>query len=133
MKKRTLYFAGGFVLFVGLIIGLGIFMIHNMFGNMLRPFTVTIHNKSSFDIVSIESGIVDGNSTDISQAKIASGGKKKLRPDLTLTGEGAVYMKVTDERSVERKISVCGYTEYLSGSAYVVIEDSGTKVEQDCY
>jgi hypothetical protein len=101
--------------------------------NFMRSFTILIDNESDFDIMALETGIVNGSSTDRIDKAIASGGKAKFEPVLELHGEGAVYLKYTDPAGSLKETIVCGYTEYLAGSAKVTITNDGADVEMKCY
>ncbi len=101
--------------------------------NFLQPLVVTVHNESSGTIVLIESGLLMTDATDRIGKKVESGSSARFRPDLALSGEGAVYLRFTDARGRTSETGVCGYTEYLSGSSTVTITDGNAVVEEDCW
>ncbi|WP_256759969.1 hypothetical protein [Cohnella sp. WQ 127256] len=100
--------------------------------SQFQSFTVTISNESDYDIVSVETGIINGTSKDTRLEKIKSGNKKKIKPNLSLSGEGAIYMEYTDSRGSTTQKTVCGYTEYLSGNSKVTIHNSKVTVKENC-
>lgn len=112
------------------------------FIRQFQSFTVTIHNESDYDIVSIETGTIESNSTDtgiiegsskdVSSKTIKSGDKLKIKPKLSLRGEGGIYLKYTDSRGETVKKGVCSYTESLSGYSTVTIKNEKTTVEEKC-
>jgi hypothetical protein len=95
-------------------------------------FSVTISNKSDYDLMSVETGIVSGASKDLYDKKIIAGAKAKIIPELRLTGEGAVYLKYTDSKGDTTDAVVCGYTESLSGRSTVTIYNDRVDVKQNC-
>ncbi|MDQ8735253.1 hypothetical protein [Paenibacillus sp. LHD-38] len=102
------------------------------FGYFQR-FSVTINNESDYDIVSVEMGIVSGTEKDYFSGKIKSGESLRIKPELSLAGEGAVYLKYTDGRGVIEETIACGYTESLSGKTRITIDNDGvTENEQKC-
>jgi hypothetical protein len=101
--------------------------------NFFRPFQVIVHNASDADIVSVETGLIKGESKDLRQMPIRSGESAVIKPDLKLQGEGAVYLKYTNARGETVEETVCGYTEYLSGRTKLTIGNDGNTVDTDCY
>lgn len=110
--------------------------------NMFRNFTLTIHNESDHELVSVQAGIlssdekgniIETDSKQLYNDSIPSGAKKKITPDLSLTGEGGIYLTYTDVTGVTRTTSVCSYTETLSGSSTITIHNETAKVEEKCY
>ncbi|NQX66280.1 hypothetical protein HQN90_09090 [Paenibacillus alba] len=97
-----------------------------------QSFSVTINNKSDFDIVSVETGIIKDTSKDIRTTKIKSGETMKIKPALTLTGEGAIYIKYIDSRGDAKEKTICGYTESLLGNSRVTISNDKVSVEERC-
>lgn len=106
-----------------------------------QSFTVKISNQSRHDIVSIETGIiesasaagiVEGDSKDRSSKTVKSGEEARIKPKLSLSGEGAVYLKFSDSSGKTHIETVCSYTESLSGHSEVTIRDDGIAVEEDC-
>ncbi len=95
-------------------------------------FSVTISNKSDYDLVSVETGIVSGVSKDLYDKIINAGSKAKIKPELRLTGEGAIYLKYTDSRGDSKDAVVCGYTESLSGRSMVTVYNDRVDVKQNC-
>ncbi|RXZ82473.1 hypothetical protein EBB07_10400 [Paenibacillaceae bacterium] len=106
--------------------------VKNLVGSFFEPFNVTIENKSDTDIVAIETGIPN-SSSDVYSDALRSGKSVKLKPKLQLSGEGMIYLKYTDADGSESTVTICGYTEYLSGNAHVVISNDGVDVTQECY
>ncbi|MEK3885560.1 hypothetical protein [Paenibacillus sp. PL2-23] len=100
--------------------------------NMMKPFTVTVKNESNGNIVIVEAGTVRGQSKHTLDHTLESGKTFKFTPDLDILGEDGVYMTHTNAEGATVQTSVCGYTEYLSGSAKVTINDD-VEVEQDCH
>lgn len=144
MRKKALIFIGCFTITVALtIVGArAVYNDHPDFFNMFKSFTVRIYNQSDFDLVKIETGIlqsdaqgntIETGSTDVVEDTLASGGKLTFKPKLSIQGEGGVYMKVTDSRGQTETYSVCSYTESLSGQTDVTVSNDGVKIDQDCY
>ncbi|MCA0756518.1 hypothetical protein KP806_15795 [Paenibacillus sp. N4] len=106
-----------------------------------QSFSVKIINQSKHDIVSIETGIiesasaagiVEGDSKDRSSKTVKSGEEVRIKPKLSLSGEGAVYLKFSNSGGEEYIKTVCSYTESLSGFSEVTVRDDGITVEEDC-
>lgn len=101
-------------------------------------FSVTINNQSDYDIVSLETGTVEGPSGEIKASKdyysktIKSGEKVKIKPKLSLTGEGGIYLKYNDSRGETISKAVCSYTESLSGYSEVTINNDKVTIEENC-
>ncbi len=95
-------------------------------------FSVTISNESDADVVIVSAGIVSRDSKQRYDKKISAGERGKIRPDLRLTGEGAVYLEYTDSEGGSQNVVVCGYTEYLSGNSKLTIRNDRFEVEQNC-
>ncbi|RED64929.1 hypothetical protein [Cohnella lupini] len=95
-------------------------------------FTVTVHNESDKDIVIVKAGLVSTDSKQLLDKKIDSGDHGSIRPDLPLTGEGAVYLEYIDSKGDTRNVVVCGYTESLSGRSKLTIRNDRFEVEQKC-
>ena len=100
--------------------------------NLMKDFTVTVTNETDRDIVIFESGLGSGDSRDVLNRTVKSGKTYKFKPELDVQGENSVYMTHTNAAGETVRTNVCGYTEYLSGSAKVTVGDS-VKVEQDCH
>ncbi|MBT2293745.1 hypothetical protein J7E73_32560 [Paenibacillus albidus] len=111
--------------------------------NLFRSFTVTVDNRSDYDMGIVETGIIKGmsegkivgtGSKDKVDQEIKSGQKIKIKPDLQLTGEGGIYLEYTDSRSdsSSQRIGICSYTEYLSGYSKVTITNDEVTVDEDC-
>ncbi|MCU6707953.1 hypothetical protein M6D81_04435 [Paenibacillus sp. J5C_2022] len=102
--------------------------------NFVRPFTVEVTNDSEYDIVSLEFGLLKGESKETLDKIIASGSKARFIPNLDLTSENAVYLKFRDARGEGGELTVCGYTEYLNGMTRVRINEKEAVVEEmDCF
>lgn len=135
IKKRPIFLLG--VVFSLVIIA---FISFNLFEDrydssifgQFQAFTVTINNQSDNDIVSIETGLIKGTSKDTYTKIIKSGEKTKIKPELSLSGEGAVYIKYTDSKGNTKEKTVCGYTESLSGNSKVTIDNNKVTVEENC-
>ena len=100
--------------------------------SLMRDFTVTVTNETDSDIVILESGLGSGDSRDVLNRTVKSGETYKFKPKLDVQGENSVYMAHTNTAGETIRTTVCGYTEYLSGSAKVTVGDS-VEVEQDCH
>ncbi|KWX84074.1 hypothetical protein AMQ83_29825 [Paenibacillus riograndensis] len=101
--------------------------------NVMRSFTVTVHNQSDYDIVTVETGIRSGDTRDTFTQGIPGGKTVKITPDLSFVGEGAIYLKYTDSRKETKEVIVCGYTESVSGSSELTILNDDSALKQDCY
>ncbi|MGM0884889.1 MAG: hypothetical protein ACQEXQ_28090 [Bacillota bacterium] len=127
IKKRYLLLVVFFLL-ITIIAFIWMRNITDRFGS----FSITISNKSDYDIVSVETGIIKGTSKDIYTEVIKSGEKIKIKPRLSLTGEGAIYINYTNSNGDTKEKTVCGYTESLSGYSKVTINDDKVTVEENC-
>jgi len=97
------------------------------------PLRVTVVNETGSDLVAVETGLVSGSSKHFYRERIESGQSAKIKPDLSLTGEGAVYQKFVFASGAPKEAVVCGYTESLSGTAKVTLRADGRiDVEQSC-
>jgi hypothetical protein len=144
MKKKVLIVIGCFIAILALtIVGArAVYNDHPDFFNMFKSFTVRIYNQSDFDLVKIETGIlqsdaqgntIETGSTDVVEDTLASGGKLTFKPKLSIQGEGGVYMKVTDSRGQTETYSVCSYTESLSGLTDVIVRNDEADIDENCY
>ena len=121
-----------------LIVAIGLILLVFFFQwirNITEPFqsfSVKLNNKSDYDIVAVETGIVSSSSKHVYDKKVIAGASTKIKPKLQLTGEGAIYLKYTDSRGNTKETVVCGYTESLSGKSEVTIHNDQIDVEQDC-
>ena len=130
------------VAFVLLALGaITIFRGSTKFLGPFQSFTVKIINQSKHDIVSIETGIiesasaagiVEGDSKDLSSKTVKSGEEVRIKPKLSLNGEGGIYLKFSDSSGDTYIKAVCSYTESLSGFSEVTVRDDGITVEEDC-
>jgi hypothetical protein len=89
--------------------------------NYFQSFSVTLINQSDYDIVSVELGLVGSSSTYLYTKLLKAGDKSKIKPQLSLVGEGSVYLKYTDTRGITKETTACGYTESLSGRSTITI------------
>jgi hypothetical protein len=103
-----------------------------------QSFRVTVDNQSDFELNVIETGVVTnaaaGASIDKLEKILKSGRKIKIKPRLSLTGEGGIYLKYTDSREPDTPltIGVCSYTETLSGYSKVTITNDKVTVDENC-
>lgn len=104
----------------------------------LQSFRVTVDNQSDFELSILETGVVTGAAAEASVdevGKILKSGKTvKIKPRLTLSGEGGIYLKYSDKREpdVPRTIGICSYTETLSGYSKVIITNDKVTIKQNC-
>ncbi|MFC4597602.1 hypothetical protein [Cohnella hongkongensis] len=97
------------------------------------PLRVTVVNETDAALVSVESGIVSGSSKHTYRQAIEAGESARIKPELSLSGEGAVYQKFYFSGGEVKEAVVCGYTESLSGTATVTLRADGRiDVEQSC-
>ena len=99
------------------------------------PLRVTVVNETSADLVTVETSAVSssGSSKHFYRQRIEAGENARIRPELSLTGEGGVYQKFVFDGGETREAVVCGYTESLSGTATVTLRADGRiEVEQSC-
>ncbi|TXK76124.1 hypothetical protein [Paenibacillus sp. N3.4] len=130
IKKRSIILlVAAFSLMI--LVFLGFNWLRNI-TDQFQSYSVTIKNNSDYDIVSIETGILKGASNDIHTEKIRSGEIRKIKPKLSLKGEGAIYIKYIDSRGATKEEIVCGYTEYLSGNSMVTISNNKVTIKQNC-
>ncbi|MCG7378686.1 hypothetical protein MH215_16890 [Paenibacillus sp. ACRSA] len=111
------------------------------FLNQFRSFTVTIDNQSDFNLSSVETGVlvtgaqgvtVESGSKDMYGAEIKSGEVIKIRPNLSLSGEGGIYLKITDSNGETTNKMICSYTESLSGYSNVIVTNNNVSVKEQC-
>ncbi|MEK4060332.1 MULTISPECIES: hypothetical protein [Paenibacillus] len=106
-------------------------------------FTVTVDNQSDYDLFSVETGVLTSDSTgqiiessskESFEQGISSGTKVKISPELSLSGEGGIYLKYTDPRdeSSPKTVGICSYTESLSGHSKVIITNDDVSVAENC-
>ncbi|MBY3621937.1 hypothetical protein HGO21_20655 [Acinetobacter sp. CUI P1] len=129
MKGR--FFIGISIFSVSIVIALGIGTISNIL-TPFKSFSLTVDNQSDDEISSIEIGLIDTDSKELFTNPIKKDQKKKFKPTLSLSGEGAIYLKYTDAKGQSTQETVCGYTEYLSGYSTITITNEGTTVVQKC-
>lgn len=129
MKGR--FFIGISIFSVSIVIALGIGTISNIL-TPFKSFSLTVDNQSDDEISSIEIGLIDTDSKELFTNPIKKDQKKKFKPTLSLSGEGAIYLKYTDAKGQSTQETVCGYTEYLSGYSTITITNEGTTVVQQC-
>lgn len=104
----------------------------------LQSFQVRVDNQSDFELSILETGVVTSAAAEASVdevGKILKSGKTiKIKPRLTLSGEGGIYLKYSDPREpdVSRTVGVCSYTETLSGYSKVIITNDKVTIEQNC-
>jgi len=131
------------VLVLVLVAAAGMSWIREAFGvlRQFQDFSLTVVNRSDYDILSVETGIlqsdvkgniVKGDSRHLYTKTIKSGQKAKIKPRLTIRGEGGIYMRYTDSTGAEKQAMVCSYTEYASGYSIATITNNGVEVEQKC-
>jgi len=99
------------------------------------PLRITVVNETSVDLVTVETSAVSssGSSKHFYRQRIEAGQSAKIRPELSLTGEGGVYQKFVFDSGEPKEAVVCGYTESLSGTATVTLRADGRiEVEQSC-
>lgn len=132
MKRKRIFLGFAVITFVSvclLIFAIGPTL---EFFKPFKRFTVTVDNQSDYEVMSIETGIIQRESKDLYANTIKSGQKKKIKPDLKHSGEGAIYLKFTDSRGQTKEETVCSYTEYLSGYSTITIYNDRTAVVEKC-
>lgn len=97
-----------------------------------QPFSVTVSNQTDDDIAVIETGIVNGDSKEQFEKTIKSGEEIKIKPKLSLKGEGGIYIKYMDASGETIEQGVCSYTESLSGYSIVTIQSDKVTVKEKC-
>ncbi|WP_405116380.1 hypothetical protein MHH28_15460 [Paenibacillus sp. FSL K6-1217] len=129
-----------------LVIAAGIMLVvrlDNKYGVMglvaqLQSFQVRVDNQSDFELSILETGVVTSAAAEASVdevGKILKSGKTvKIKPRLTLNGEGGIYLKYADPREpdVPITIGICSYTETLSGYSKVIITNNKVTIKQNC-
>ncbi|SFS57561.1 hypothetical protein [Paenibacillus sp. BC26] len=106
-----------------------------------RAFTVRIDNKSSFDLVTVETGLLtsgDAGNTikvqpNLHAEPIRSGTSRHIKPKLSSVGESSIYLKFTNSNGESFERSVCSYTEHLTGYTKVKVTDKEITVDESCY
>jgi hypothetical protein len=103
-----------------------------------QSFRVTVDNQSDFDLSLLETGVVTsaaaGASTDELGKTLKSSKTMKIKPRLSLSGEGGIYLKYIDPREPEtvQTVGVCSYTETLSGYSKVTVTNDKVTVDEKC-
>jgi hypothetical protein len=97
-----------------------------------QRFSVTVSNQTDSDIIALEAGIVNGDSKQQFEQTIRSGEEIKIKPKLSLAGEGGIYIKYKDASGETKQQAVCSYTESLSGYSIVTIEPEKVIVKEKC-
>ncbi|AIQ60469.1 hypothetical protein [Paenibacillus borealis] len=126
--------AAGIIMAVQLNSKYGILSIAAQF----QSFKVTVDNQSDFDLSLLETGVVTsaaaGASADELGKPLKSGETIKIRPRLSISGEGGIYLKYTDPREPEaaQTVGICSYTESLSGYSKVTITNDKVTVKENC-
>ncbi|WNS43572.1 hypothetical protein [Paenibacillus sp. MMS20-IR301] len=131
--------AAGIMLAVRLEQEFGILKLADQF----RSFRVTVHNQSDYKLNITAAGVTTSASAlagaeaaakDELGHTLSSGRTLTIKPELSLSGEGSIYLHYTDPREPDevKTIGVCSYTEYLSGSSTVTISNDGIEVEENC-
>lgn len=105
MKRR--FFIGISIFLVGIVIAIGIGTISNIL-TPFKSFSLTVDNQSDDDISSIEIGLIDTDSKELFTSPIKKDHMKKFKPTLSLSGEGAIYLKYTDAKGQSTQETVCG-------------------------
>ncbi|WP_338553663.1 hypothetical protein [Paenibacillus sp. KS-LC4] len=141
-KKVFLVSFVGFLL-IGLTIIFTLIQSNRDLLSQFQSYSVTIDNQSSYDVVSLELGVLTGADTyesvkmenkHISNDVIKSGEKKKIKPNLSLGGkEGGVYIGYVNSEGAVLKKGICSYAESLTGYSEVTITDKGTEVIENCW
>lgn len=104
----------------------------------LQSFQLRVDNQSDFELRILETGVATSSAAEASVdevGKILKSEKTvKIKPQLTLSGEGGIYLKYSDSREpdVPKTIGVCSYTETLSGYSKVIITNDKVTIEQNC-
>jgi len=132
MRRSKYLFLSAAVLVGIIVLVMAAGTIRNLF-IPFQKFSVTIHNESDYEIVSVETGIIKGQSKDVYNQAIKSGTRIKITPNLSLAGEGAVYLAYTDSNGTTVEKTVCGYTESLSGHSKITITNEDAVVEETCH
>ncbi|WP_341280129.1 hypothetical protein [Paenibacillus sp. FSL H8-0537] len=141
-KKVFLLSFLGFLL-IGLTIIFTLIQSNREFLSQFQSYSVTIDNQSSYDVVSLELGVLTGTDTydsvkeenkHIFSNVLKSGEKKKIKPNISLGGkEGGVYLGYVNSEGAVFKKGICSYTESLTGFSEVIITDNGTEVIENCW
>lgn len=117
------------IIVVGLVFAIKVIVQSNVFEflKQFRSFNVTIDNQSDYDLTSVETG-----SKDEFDKEIKSGDVVKITPNLSISGEGRVYLKYSDSRGETSNEMICSYTETLSGYSNVIITNENVKIDEKC-
>ncbi|MBD2845733.1 hypothetical protein IDH44_11075 [Paenibacillus sp. IB182496] len=92
------------------------------FYNMTRPFTVMLHNDTSASIADLQAGVVSGlqgsRLQDAYDEPIATGERTVWRPQLTLRGEGSIFIAYTDAEGERVTVSIDSICMLESAQSY---------------
>lgn len=143
MNKKILVsiIAGSVTLVLILVASANLLKGNSNFFRQFQSFSLTVVNQSDYDIVSVETGIVqsdtsgnavEGDSKHLFSKVIKSGQQTVIKPRLTINSEGGIYMKYMDSSGKEVLKTVCSYTESASGYSIVTIMNDKIEVEEQC-
>lgn len=143
MNKKILVsiIAGSVILVLIAVSGVNSLKGNSNFFRQFQSFSLTVVNQSDYDIISVETGIlqsdasgnaVEGNSKHLFSKVIESGQQSVIKPRLTINNEGGIYMKYMDSSGKEVRKTVCSYTESASGYSIVTIMNDKIEVEEKC-
>lgn len=145
-KRRTILTVAGAAVIAAIIL-LAV-QLNNKYGLLelvaqFRSFRVTVDNQSDFDLKLLEAGVVTSGSIREGRASgsrdelgttVPKGRALTVRPSLSISGEGGIYLRYTDPRepNAPKTIGVCSYTESISGYSKVIITNDKVTVEEKC-
>ncbi|SDM34177.1 hypothetical protein SAMN05428961_11470 [Paenibacillus sp. OK060] len=144
IKRRSLWILVlSILIVVGLVLVIKATVQSNVFEflKQFRSFNVTIDNQSDYDLTSVETGVlitgpnggvVESGSRDGFDKEIKSGDVVKITPNLSISGEGGVYLKYSDSSGKTSNKMICSYTETLSGYSNVIITNENVQVDEKC-
>lgn len=145
MLRKVLIFAAVFTAVVTLTIvaTTSLYKDNRSLFDQFRSFSVTIDNRSDFELSVFEVGtyksaesegnVAAGESKAAVDKTIRSGDRLTVKPKLSIVGEGGIYLKMTDANGDPVTHGVCSYTESLSGKSKVTVTNEGVKIEQNCH
>ncbi|MBP3961539.1 hypothetical protein [Paenibacillus lignilyticus] len=144
MKRIPKPVIATFICFAALLAGLlllGNYVLQLDIVKENRAFSVRIDNKSSYDLVAVETGLLtsdDAGKTikvqpNFHAEPIRSGTSQHIKPKLSSVGEGGIYLKFTNSNGESFERSVCSYTEHVTGYTKVKVTDKEIKVDESCY
>ncbi|WP_427181377.1 hypothetical protein [Paenibacillus sp. TC-CSREp1] len=128
-------------LFLIIIIAVGLNSLRGGFLSQFQSFSLTVINDSDFEVELVEMGVLQsadsGNSIEEKSKQtysipLESGKQTVIKPRLSITGEGGIYLKYIDATGENIRKTVCSYTESGSGYTIATITNNNVQIQEKC-